>query len=291
MSDYNPRAIVKLGKKLPQVTCSNLGYWNRYFDPERYKLTFGRDELAHISQYLSELQDAGNVLLMLAGAKKVEDFWELASEYRVAVFRIVTLLNAWFKRYGVSFDVDTVGNQLAMKSNTTRSSNDGIDDALACCGFISFLACLCPLFWPVAPVAALTTATVAAACACDNSVSTYNNSEADFVKTRLIELAKQFTGYIRAGATKDIISAIVPELVDFIYGYGTSRGEPIILTDQLLRKPILLGAGQSGGYRVPVVARTVHTTGSRPVHTTSSRPGYTRVRRKKTGSSTRIRNI
>ena len=282
MSGYNTRAIVKLGTALPQVTCSNLGYWNRYFDPERYKLTFGRDELAHISQYLSELQGAGNVLLMLAGAKKVEAFWELASEYRVAVFRIVTLLNAWFNRYGVSFDVDTVGNQLAMKSNTTRSSNDGIDDVLACCGFISFLACLCPLFWPVAPVAALTTATVAA-CACDNSVSTYNNSEADSVKTRLIELAKQFTEYIRAGATKDIISAIVPELVDFIYGYGTSRGEPIILTDQLLRKPIIPGTRQAGGYRVPVVAR--------PVHTTSSRPGYTRARRNKPDSSIRRKNI
>lgn len=283
MSDYNTRAIVKLGKELPQVTCSNLGYWNRYFDPERYKLTFGRDELAHISQYLSELQEAGPVLLMLAGEKKVEDFWKLASEYRVAVFRIVALLSAWFKQYGVSFDVDTAGKQLAMKSATPQSSDDSLDDALACCGFISLLACLCPLFWPVAPVAALTTATVAAACACDNSVSTYNNSEADSVKTRLIELAKQFTGYIRAGATKDIINVIAPELVDFIYDYGTSCGEPIISTDQLLRKPNLLGAGQSDGYRVPVVARTVHTT--------SSRSAYARGRRKKPDSSTRRRKI
>lgn len=281
MSGYNPRAIVKLGKKLPQVTCSNLGYWNRYFDPERYKLTFGRDELAHISQYLSELQEAGPVLLMLAGEKKVEDFWELASEYRVAVFRIVALLSAWFKQYGVSFDVDTVGKQLAMKSATPRSSDDGLGDALACCGFISFLACLCPLFWPVAPVAALTTATVAAACACDSSESTHNNGEADFIKTRLIELAKQFTGYIRAGATKNIINEIAPELVDFIYDYGTSRGEPIISTDQLLRKPILLGDGQSGGYRVPVVVRPVH----------KKRPGYTRGRRRKPDSSTRRKKI
>lgn len=278
MSSYGQGSIVRLGRKLPQVMCSNLEYWNRYFDPGRYTLTFERDELALISQYLCELQEAGNVLLMLAGAQKVELFSELANEYRVAVFRIVALLNAWFKRYNVSFDVDTVGKQLAMKSATPQSSDDSLDDALACCGFISLLACLCPFFWPVAPAAALTTATVAAACVCDSLESTHNNGEADFVRTRLIELAKQFAGYIRGGATKNIISAIVPELVDFIYDYGTSRGEPIILTEQLLRKPILLGDGQSRVHRVPVVARTVHRS-------------YTRGRRRKPGSSTRRRNI